>query len=206
MTVIGLFGAQKAGKTTVSWMLARNFGAYRMSFADPIREMLAVIGVSNFNVLDKNKPHYALDGRTPRHAMQTLGTEWGRNMISPHIWTNVLDTRLAALHERIGNPIVVIDDVRFDSEYNYLIDTYDDVYLVHIQSLYQPREVAPEPTILERVKNVFKHKTKTHTSEKEWQHFAATNTIVNNGSLEDLKQNVYDFGKTIGLYPLYRNT
>ncbi len=37
----------------------------------------------------KAKPCSLLAGKTPRHAMQTLGTEWGRNCIGDGFWINL---------------------------------------------------------------------------------------------------------------------
>ena len=50
-------------------------------------------------------------GRTPRYAMQTLGTEWGRDLISPNIWVNIVKHDILKIK---GD--VVIDDCRFPNE------------------------------------------------------------------------------------------
>jgi len=47
---------------------------------------------------------------TCRRLMQTLGTEWAHNTISPALWSEILVARLP-LH-----PLVIIDDLRFPQE------------------------------------------------------------------------------------------
>lgn len=48
-------------------------------------------------------------GCTPRHIMQTLGTEWGRELIHPDVWVR-------AMGRRIFSQPVVVADVRFPNE------------------------------------------------------------------------------------------
>jgi hypothetical protein len=58
----------------------------------------------------KEVPTPFLNGQTPRHAMQTLGTEWGRKLIHPDIWVDAT-MRAAEQFDK-----VVIPDVRFPNE------------------------------------------------------------------------------------------
>ena len=83
-----------------------------MSFAEPIKRMLACIGLSHEDLHGdrKEEPNDMLEGKTPRYAMQTLGTEWGRDFISPNIWVNVVKHDI--LKYEIKDDIV-IDDCRF---------------------------------------------------------------------------------------------
>ena len=57
---------------------------------------------------------------SPRHALQTLGTEWGRDLISPDFWlTTWRNQVLAQLTRGIS---VVTDDLRFPNEANTVFD------------------------------------------------------------------------------------
>lgn len=58
----------------------------------------------------KESPIVELAGRTPRYAMQTLGTEWGRALIGKDFWINAFKMRCQQF------PNVVCDDVRFENE------------------------------------------------------------------------------------------
>lgn len=52
---------------------------------------------------------------TPRHAQQTLGTEWGRAMY-PKVWTNLLRTQVRKFQERVPDAVILVTDVRFPNE------------------------------------------------------------------------------------------
>ena len=109
MRLIGIAGPARAGKDTLaSYMLDNLDGVWsRSSFADPIKEMLRAIGV---DCSDDAKAVVRDDyGVTPRHMMQTLGTEWGRHMIDGDIWVKAF-ARLNA------GKCVIVPDVRFENE------------------------------------------------------------------------------------------
>jgi len=112
--VIGLAGPARAGKDTVRDIIISNIGGYRYSFADPLRAMLAAIGVDMSDpywIKNKETPIPALGNRSPRYLLQTLGTEWGRNLVTPDIWLS-----LATNHLRLTGPGMIIADVRFGNE------------------------------------------------------------------------------------------
>jgi len=111
--LIGVAGRARSGKDTVANFIVAAIGGYRYSFADPIRAMLAPLGVDMSDPYwqaRKEEPIPAL-GVSPRRMMQTLGTEWGRQLINPDLW-------LIMAHQRLlqNGPGMVISDVRFDNE------------------------------------------------------------------------------------------
>lgn len=114
--LIALAGQAGAGKTTAACHIVATYpGFTRLSFADPIRDMLKALGLTAFDLQDhKHQSHFLIGGHTPRFAMQTLGTEWGRRLIHPDIWVNALRHRIEAAWD-LGYR-VVIDDCRFDNE------------------------------------------------------------------------------------------
>lgn len=114
--IIGFTGQATAGKTLSATIVSSHFGGYvRMSFADPIRDMLLSLGITREDMSErKNQPHPLLCGRTPRYALQKLGTEWGRDLIGGDIWASAALNRAARAHE--FNDLVVFDDVRFGNE------------------------------------------------------------------------------------------
>jgi hypothetical protein len=118
--VIGITGKARVGKDTLAGLLLSLTGGrgVRMSFADPIREFIASLtGYSVATLADgplKEAPIDWLDDKSPRQMMQTLGTEWGRNMIDPDLWIKVAGKRLERVQHDV--PLVVFPDVRFDNE------------------------------------------------------------------------------------------
>lgn len=111
--VIGLTGYVGAGKTTAAEYLVANHQYVRRPMARMLKLMLQAIGLAPAHVDGglKNEPCDLLCGITPRQAMQTLGTEWGRDLIHQDLWV----TLWKASVEKIGMP-VVCDDVRFANE------------------------------------------------------------------------------------------
>lgn len=111
--LIGLTGNMGAGKSTVADYLVEKKGFVKISFATPLKGMLRALGLSEEHIHGnlKEAPCELLGGKTPRYAMQTLGTEWGRQLIHPDIWLNAWQKRVKGL----GAPVVA-DDCRFLNE------------------------------------------------------------------------------------------
>jgi hypothetical protein len=63
----------------------------------------------------KRAPCPFLGWRTPTLAQQTLGTEWGRELIAPDLWLAAWN-REARRRLAEGEPAIVNDSVRFENE------------------------------------------------------------------------------------------
>lgn len=122
--IIGLAGTSGSGKSTVANMIEEIcFGSEVevMSFADPIKRgvlaMFEPVGVTLEMLWGPSEARNACPFpkskcTSVRYLLQTLGTEWGRQMIYPNIWIDTtLDEALASDWD-----IVVIPDVRFENE------------------------------------------------------------------------------------------
>ncbi|MBW2675615.1 MAG: hypothetical protein JRD89_19770 [Deltaproteobacteria bacterium] len=111
--IIGLAGKKRCGKDTIALYLEENYGYRRESFAAPIREFVASLCGYTMDELEAKKEvlNQTFD-TTPRVMMQTLGTEWGRDMISSTIWLDRLEWSL----RQNPNADVVVSDLRFDNE------------------------------------------------------------------------------------------
>lgn len=115
--IIALVGNVGAGKSTVAQHLIEQHGYKLVKFAGPLKNMLRAIGLDDEEIEGSRKevPCDLLCGKTPRHAMVTLGTEWGRDLIGPEFWTGLWMEETAA-HLNAGQ-VVVVDDCRFPNEY-----------------------------------------------------------------------------------------
>lgn len=113
--LIAFTGLATSGKSTASQVLAERLNYTRMSFATPLRAMLGAIGLSAEQLYGRKTEVVPWLGKTPRELMQTLGTEWGRNMVHPEIWTLIAQNQIAQ-HQSRKTSGIVFDDCRFDNE------------------------------------------------------------------------------------------
>lgn len=166
--IIALIGEQGCGKTTLAKELVMKAPIFSVSFADPIRQMLAQLmddGVEpeDLRTIDKDTPMAAFNGKTYRHAAQTLGTEWARDCMGHDMWINQMRLKLEDFKE---SPYpAVIDDARFANEFEMLKE-YDSLIIrIH-------RNDAPE-------------QSSDHTSEKDWQKVIPDEHVYNNYPIDE---------------------
>ncbi|MHC2250049.1 nucleoside/nucleotide kinase family protein [Bradyrhizobium elkanii] len=119
MTVVGLAGFAQSGKTTAALYLEKKYGIRRKHIAEPLRAMLAVLlqanGMSSAEIteyLEGGKKEQVIPclGVTSRYAQITIGTEWGRELISQDLWANTWGRGIAE------GESVMNDSVRFPNE------------------------------------------------------------------------------------------
>lgn len=162
MKVLAFFGQQQSGKTTAAQHLVTNKGFQRLSFADTLYDMMGVLLQGNLRQQDKEVGQVPLEGKSIRYAMQTLGTEWGRNMLGQNIWVTAMAQKLKALE--LTNANIVIDDCRFFNEYE-MLQTFDCKFIEIVR-----------PGLPDTVGS--------HASEREWTSFTPNLSIENCGSEE----------------------
>lgn len=114
--LIGITGRAGSGKDTVADHLMRvhNFGKYSM--AQPLKEMLKVIGVP-CDTQEEKAATNPVFGVTNRYLAQTLGTEWMRNCIAEDGWIRLAEKEI---REWCGS--LVIPDIRYNNEAEMIID------------------------------------------------------------------------------------
>lgn len=121
--------APGSGKSTLAAAMAGH-GWQVVKFAAPLKAMVAALLREAGEAEDiiaralegdlKSVPMEALAGRTPRHTMQTLGTEWGRGAMASDIWVRLAIMRANRL--RAAGVAVIIDDMRFENEAQAVLD------------------------------------------------------------------------------------
>lgn len=111
--LIAVTGMKGSGKDTFAHALIKQ-GFIQTRFADPLKNMLRTLfadcGVDAEDYIEgpfKEVPTDILCGKTMRHAMQTLGTEW-RDTIDRKLWSN-LWAKKAELLISTGYAVVVTD-------------------------------------------------------------------------------------------------
>lgn len=116
--IVGVSGYAKSGKSTVAEFLIAEHGFKRFKFADILKDMLRAVGLTDAHIEGdlKEVPTDALCGKTPRQAMQSLGTEWGRKCMGDDLWVNLWEQRVMEYLAGSADALVVVDDVRFPNE------------------------------------------------------------------------------------------
>ena len=129
--LIGIAGPKGSGKSTLAGEICHDCDYQAASFATPMKRMMEALGVP-YSILGgddelKKQSLPMLNGHSVRHALQTLGTEWGRTHMGEDFWImqamRGVDDTLAKIksneehYEFIPPPLgIVFDDVRFDNE------------------------------------------------------------------------------------------
>lgn len=119
--LVGFTGLKGSGKDTAGECFVRH-GYVKMSFAEPLKAMLKTLltfrGYTDPEVVHrilegdrKEMTSSAFMGKSPRHAMQTLGTEYGRNCIHEDLWIDTFKRRVQG-----SEAPIVVTDVRFPNE------------------------------------------------------------------------------------------
>lgn len=117
--LIGLAGRAGVGKSSAANWLRHARGFRCMAFADPIKDALGTIYDVDIKTLEAT--HSKDDiipgiGTSLRELYQTLGTDWGREMIDKKLWVRLAARKIDTLTGRD----ICMTDVRFDNEADFI--------------------------------------------------------------------------------------
>lgn len=175
--LIGLCApAMGSGKTTFAQCIEHDHDFKRRSFASPMKQMFIALlrqtGLSEFDALEiitdtelKEAPLRELGGKTARYALQTLGTEWGRDQFDKDFWVRI--GLAAAIHDMSKGRSVVFDDVRFKNEADAIKDAGG--YVIRV------------------IRPGFTRPIGGHTSEGELDCYPADYEVLNDKCANDLR-------------------
>ena len=164
-TLIGLSGAARSGKDTTGAILASKLGYKTYSLASPIK----VVCNDLFGWDDRHSNGELKEvvdefwGISPRYAYQTLGTEWGRNLICDDIWLR----RANLIYKKEG--ALIVTDIRFQNEADFIRSNGGQI--IHI--------------IRDGAEKVLQHSSESGIDQKPEDVI-----LYNNSSLEILEANV----------------
>lgn len=185
--VIALTGEAGSGKSAAASHLMETFGYEPVKFAFPLKVMLrAYYGTQGLEPEEierriegdlKEEPDPYLNGHTPRHAMETLGTEWGRICMGDTFWID------AWRRKALQHPKVVVDDCRFDNEAQEVRSLSGEVIRL------RPKER--------------RRKRSKHAAERGIDDSLVDFEIANDGTLDDLRAKLTEIiypaiGETFG--------
>lgn len=127
--VVGFAGFAGSGKDTAADYLVNNYGFTKISFADAVKDVLAIVFCWDRDMLEgktsqSRKWREEVDEAwaealnipdfTPRKAMQMVGTDLFRKFISDEIWVLNVVQKILKVFAEGGD--VVIADCRFPNE------------------------------------------------------------------------------------------
>lgn len=186
--LIALHGPAGSGKSHAASILVEEFGYTRMKFAGPLKAMMHTLltyaGVperelTRYSEGDlKETPLDMLEGKTPRHVMVTLGTEWGRDLIGPDLWVNLAMQPI--LDHLAAGRSVVVDDCRFVNEAREIIKLGGHVAKI--------RPVWPEWPIQQRARRG----AAWHISENGLHNMHLTHVIPNCGEAKGFRRELVE--------------
>lgn len=119
--LIGIAGRAGSGKDTAGSHLVEQHGFQQYAFADPIRAMLGALGAfPAADLINRDTKEVVIGwlGKSPRQMAQTLGTEWGRELVHPQLWILMAQRRWDAA--KLAGHSLVITDVRFANEADWI--------------------------------------------------------------------------------------
>jgi hypothetical protein len=219
-TVIGIAASRAgSGKTTVAQALVNNAGFVRLPLAEPLKRIGAVIlheaGVSRMDarryLYHERNIVIPEVGVTGRHLLQTLGTDWGRRCISPHLWTTIWEQGLQRLLDAPAREKrdlrIVIDDVRFPGEAEVIRKIGGVMWMVErprtrqeqrreLRDRFSPERFLRSPQQL----LPWKLFAPLHPSEGGLNHYDRFDArLRNDGTIHDLLQQVWEEAADLGL-------
>jgi hypothetical protein len=186
--IILLVGYARAGKDTVADNIVQlhddvELICFTQKFAEPLYQMMHSMfvetGAFEDGEFDKNEyVPFAPNQVTFRKALQTLGTEWGRDVLGDNLWANLLCARISNLPNAFPGIVelgctIVVSDCRFVNEATTLREAFSNV---EIWSVVRDQS---EPQL-------------QHRSEQEIETLFTMSDVVidNNGSYDELETRV----------------
>lgn len=160
MFVLGIAGKAGSGKDTCAHFFELR-GFTRYAFADPLKRAINPLFGWDYRhgfgeLKEEVDPFW---GVSPRYVYQTFGTDWAREFVRQDFWIRVAEKRLKYKDR------VVIPDVRFDDEANWVRE--------HGAMLYLHRTAVPK---------IDEHKSEDGIAVAPEDHI-----IFNNGTFTELE-------------------
>lgn len=136
--VVGLTGYARSGKDTVGQHLVKTCGFTRVSFADAVRDAVYTLNPIMYqedreefvrvqDIVDEGGWEATkVVHDEGRRLLQVMGTEVGRMLFGENVWVDIADRKIQA----IDGP-VVITDVRFDNEAEYVRANGGEVWWIY---------------------------------------------------------------------------
>ena len=191
--IIGICGLIGCGKGTVGDILVDDYGFTKLSFADKLKDGVATVfnwdrAMLEGDTVESREWRESQDdfwtketGRTitPRLVLQEFGTDCMRKGFDNGIWVSLVKQELV----RYPNKNFVIPDVRFPNEANMIKSIHGEVWRVRR---------GQDPVWMRMYQDIGVEPKDVHESEWRWANVKFDGIISNNGTFDDLKNQVQD--------------
>lgn len=217
--IVSLTGLIGSGKDTVADHLIEKHGFVQLSFAESVKDALAVIFGWDREMLEGKTPEHrkarnevdvwwatqlGIPHFTPRFAMTTFGTDVMRKHFDDRIWMLSVKDKITRLQQKNPKVRIVISDARYVNELNML----RDLDSLSFEIIRGPKPVWWISAViynkcgnwLERkiCQLFYKYISKEpnifnkniHSSEYDWIGYKFDHTLFNNDNIDSLKLNV----------------
>ena len=174
--IIGIAGYKGSGKDTAGTVLTDVFNFEKMSFAAPIKNLVASTFDLSRSMLDGTTPESRdlreqmlphVFNKTPRFLLQVIGTGF-RDLIDKDVWVKIVEEK----YKNSLNEHVVITDVRFPNEVE-MINNHGFVIGIKRKGF----------------------NGDSHISERALDDVALPYIMHNDGDMTDLKMKMFEFMK-----------
>ncbi len=133
--------------------------------------------------------------------METLGTDWGRRMISPGLWANAVEIKIRAVWRDCPSPIV-IDDMRFPSDWSVIERLGGILVRIVRPGVGEPRTAADH--VVHRFPAVRRPLaaigfSTLHETEYHWHDAPADLELMNGSTVDALEGSLADALSTRGI-------
>ncbi len=198
--LVAVAGFKNSGKDTVGNYLISNHGFKKESFANPLKDTCAAVFGWPRDLLEGNTEEsrawreqedtwwakrLGMPGLSPRRALQLVGTEVFRNHFHDAIWIASLENRFLKQEQSI-----VVTDCRFSNELemvrrlNGVVIQVDRGPRPEWWDLAAHANLTQDQSLFDRLEN----EHQSHASEYSWVGFSVDYRVENNGTIEDLYQ------------------
>lgn len=181
--IIGVTGTKESGKNTFGSYLVNNYGFTENAFAKPLKDASKILfGLNDEQLYDseKKEQYDSKIGYSPREVLQKFGTEIVREQFAnifpnmfrnsyKNLWIKLMDIFINTKENE--NKFVVITDLRFQDEAEWVKNKGGIIVKINRQS-------------------IKKNKYSEHKSETELNTIKANYIIKNNGSIQNLYNNI----------------
>lgn len=142
--IIALTGYKGVGKSTLASeiqkeLLSRNIRSEIISYATPLKDLARLITeeyIHNDGLFDSDKKEeLLLNGKTPRDFIVDLSEKLMKPYFGDDIWIQDLENRIYYLQKKAD--IIIIDDLRFNTEAEALKKYDCDIFKISGKSEYQ---------------------------------------------------------------------